>query len=71
MPPCQDHAKESGVAAVVNGIWITGRRRGHPGAIAYVEKRKQDYEEAMKAQRDCKEQCQMGAVNTAVWISTS
>ena len=71
VPSCPAHGTDSGVAAVVNAIWITGRRRGHPGAIAYVEKRRADYEKAMKMQGTTKVSESGTAVQTAVWISSA
>jgi hypothetical protein len=48
VPPCPEHKKDCGVAALVNALWMTGKKRGHPGAIAYVERRQIDYEAAMQ-----------------------
>lgn len=71
VPACQSHGTDSGVAAVVNAIWMTGRRRGHPGAIAYVEKRRADYEKAMKMQGTTTLSDSGTAVQTAAWISSA
>ena len=47
VPPCPQHDKDCGVACIVNAEWLAGRRRAHPGALAYIDRRKTDYERAM------------------------
>lgn len=63
MPVCPQHEQDCGVAALVNAIWMSGKKRGHPGAIAYVERRKTDYEAAMQPEATTTTRA------TAPWVS--